>query len=249
MSWDGAGIGRGRPYPGGAGRGGPRAGWKILIPGYPQWAWNQRERALVLFGSYLVALGVGLFAWGTPLGLAVLAFAYGTHVASATDVVRQQAFPGFGRWVPMVSASGGLGLALYLPALTAATLFAWPEMGVGLADEGYLVNCGAYRGAPPREGEWVWLGRIVAGPGQEVAWSGQHLSIDGRRPAPGFSWRPRTHLVDLRFTVPGDHALIAPNSSESARSHPAAPVLVSRGQILGRVWAQLYPIRARQLLR
>jgi hypothetical protein len=121
MSSIGVGIGRERTSAGVSGRGrgcgGSPAGLKILIPGYPQWSWQQRERALVLFGSYVVSLAIGLFAWGTPVGLLVLAFAYGTHVASATDVVRQQAFPGFGRWVPMISTSGGLGLGLYVPTL------------------------------------------------------------------------------------------------------------------------------------
>ena len=31
----------------------------------------------MLFGSYTVSLFVGLFAWGTPVGLLLLAFAYG----------------------------------------------------------------------------------------------------------------------------------------------------------------------------
>jgi hypothetical protein len=259
MSWDGARIGRARRVPAGADRGALRAGWRIVIPGYPQWTWHQRERALVLLGSYLVAVGVGLFAWGTPVGLAVLAFAYGTHVASVSDVVRQQAFPGFGRRVPMVSAAGGLGLGLYLPAMAVATLFAWPGTGGGLFSDGYLVNCGAYRSALPCGGDWVWLrssawdqgrlARIVAGPGQEVAWSGEQLSIDGRPPPPGFSWRPRPRLVDLRFIVPGDHVLIAPASPESAGMPAAGPLLVARGQILGRAWARLYPIRERRFLR
>jgi hypothetical protein len=230
-----------------------------MLPGYPQWGWHQRERALVLSGSYLVALGVGLFAWGTPVGWLLLAVAYGTHVASVTDVIRQQAFPGFGRWVPMASASGALGLAVYLPAMAAATLFAWPGMGVDPFGDGYLVNCRAYRSAPPSGGDWVWLrsspwgrdrlGRIVAGPGQEVAWSGGLLSIDGRRPPPGFLWRHRPHRVDLRYIVPGDHVLIAPAAPESARSPGAGPILVPRSQVLGRAWARLYPIRERHLLR
>src|SRR5262249_17491556 len=81
-----------------------RAGLKVLVPGYPQWSWRQRGRASVLLGSYAAALGVGLFCWGTPTGFVVLAFAYGTHVVSVTDVIRQQAFPGFGRWVPALSS-------------------------------------------------------------------------------------------------------------------------------------------------
>src|SRR3954454_9518225 len=73
--------------------GGP--GLRVLIPGYPQWAWRQRERALVLIGYYAVALGVGLFASGPPIWLPLLAFASGTHVVSAASGVRQGAFPGF----------------------------------------------------------------------------------------------------------------------------------------------------------
>src|SRR5262245_6136862 len=92
-----------------------RAGILILIPGYAQWSWRQRERALVLFGSFAVSIAVGLFCWGTPTGLAILAFAFGAHVFSVADVVRQSAFPGFGRWAPWVSASGGLALGVYVP--------------------------------------------------------------------------------------------------------------------------------------
>src|SRR5262245_14529831 len=94
-----------------AGRSGPRladdprarrrAGLRILVPGYAQWSWRQRERAAVLFGSFAMALIVATFCWGTRTGLAILAFAFGTHVVSVVDVVRQSAFPGFGRWAPL----------------------------------------------------------------------------------------------------------------------------------------------------
>src|SRR5262245_13218377 len=67
------------------------AGLGILIPGYAQWRWNQRERALVLFGSFAAALVVGAFAWGTATGAAVLAFAFAAHVVSVVDVFRQSA--------------------------------------------------------------------------------------------------------------------------------------------------------------
>src|SRR3954453_12258666 len=135
----------------------PRVGWRILIPGYPQWSRRQGERALMLSGSYFVAMGVGLFAWGTPISLVLLTFAYGTHVVSVAEVIRLRAFPGFGRWVPAISASGVLGLGFYAPALTLVSLLAWPGMGAGLARDGYLVDCRAYRNIPPRPGDWVWL--------------------------------------------------------------------------------------------
>ncbi len=259
MSCSGAGLGHDRRAASGTAQRGAPAGLKILIPGYPQWSWHQRERALVLFGSYLVAVGVGLFSWGTPVGLLVLAFAYGTHVASATDVIRQQAFPGFGRWIPMLSTSGGLGLGLYGPALALASVFAWPGMGDGQAREGYLVNRRAYGITFPQCGDWVWLqsspwsegrlGRVLAGPGREVEWADEELWVDGERLSPRLSWAPQRVPDDLVLTVPRDHALIAPLSPGSARSVPGSPVLVPCGQIIGRAWARFYPIRERQFLR
>jgi hypothetical protein len=259
MSFAGAGPGRDRRSVNETEQGRSRAGLKILIPGYPQWSWRQRARGFVLFGSYLVALGVGLFSWGTPVGAVVLAFAYGSHVASATDVIRQEAFPGFGRWVPLFSTSGGLGLGLYGPALALASLVAWPGMGDGLARDGYLVNCRAYRTAPPEHGEWVWLrsspwgqgrlGRIVAGPGQEVEWSVEQLRVEGELRSGGVSWLPPRIPADLALVVPGNHALVAPVSSGSAKTGQKTPVLVPCGEIVGRAWARYYPIRERQLLR
>jgi hypothetical protein len=213
----------------------------------------------VLFGSYVVALGVGLFCWGTPVGLVLLAYAYGTHAASAADVIRQQAFPGFGRWMPMFSTSGGLGLGLYGPALALASLVAWPGMGAAPAQDGYLVNCRAYGKSPPEHGDWVWLrsspwgqgrlGRVVAGPGQEVEWSDEQLRVDGERLSPEVFWLPRQFPADLVLLVPGNHALIAPVSPGSTATVPGTPVLVPCGEILGRAWARYYPIRDRQLLR
>jgi hypothetical protein len=81
--------------------------------------------------------GGAAFAWGTCTGLALLAFAFGTHGISTVDVVRQSAFPG----VRAVDAGrlgvGGLAQGVYAPALMLATLVAWPGMqgGSPLASE------------------------------------------------------------------------------------------------------------------
>ena len=47
-------------------------GYKMIVPGWPQFSWGQRQRGLVLVGSFAVALTVGLWTWGTVLGLGVL---------------------------------------------------------------------------------------------------------------------------------------------------------------------------------
>jgi len=235
----------------------PRAGLRILIPGYPQWLWRQRERAAVLFGSFAVALGVGAFSWGTWTGLAILAFAFGAHVFSVVDVVRQTAFPGFGRWAPMISASGGLALGVYVPTLFLATLVAWPAMDGISGPEGYLVNCCAFRTRPPDRGEWVWLrsssepdlkvGRVVAAAGEEVEWVKHQCHVQGSR-TPGMPFRSATPPKELSYVVPDGHLLVDPIPAFRRRSVTKGLVLIPRDQIAGRAWAKMYPLWERRLL-
>jgi hypothetical protein len=210
----------------------------------------------VLFGSFAVALGVGGFAWGTRTGLVVLAFAFGTHVVSVVDVIRQSSFPGFGRWVPLISASTGLGVAMYAPALALASLVAWPAYRNGSPHDAYLVNYGAYQAASPKRGDWVWLradpprrgmtiGRVVATASQEVEWHRDRLRVDGAPatldPRSRRGWPPS----ELAFTIPERHVLV---DSRPVEPTDAGPVLVPDDQVVGRAWARLYPIWKRQFL-
>jgi hypothetical protein len=225
-----------------------------LVPGYAQWSWRQRERALIFSGSFVTALAVAAFTWGTWTGLALLAFAFGTHVVSTVDVVRQSAFPGFGRWMPVVSASGGLAIGVYGPALALATLLAWPAMQGGSSPDGYLVNCWSYRGGAPERGDWVWLrtspwaepriGRVLAGPGAELEWSEGELHVAG---APVYSGTPLHSTLppaELAYTVPEGHVLVGPEAGSASER----PILVPRDQVLGRAWARFYPVWERRFL-
>jgi len=236
---------------------GRAAGLRALVPGLPQWGWRQPERALVLFGSFASALAMGLMAWGTWGGLALLAFAFGAHVTSTVDVIRQAAFPGFGRLVPWASASFGLGLGCYAPALAVASVLAWPAMKPG---DGYLVDRRAFLHREPAPGEWAWVrpddggaarvARVIATAGQAVAWAEDRLRVGGQ-PVPGgrelAGWRPG----ELAFDVPEGFVLV---TAEAAT--PGGPAaggrcglqLVPRRQVAGRAWARLYPIWARRLL-
>jgi hypothetical protein len=233
------------------------AGWWILVPGFPQWWWRQRERALVLFGSYATALGVGLFAWGTWWGGLILALAVATHVVSAADAIRQGAFPGFGRWVPLVAAGFGVGLGGYGPALALAAGMAWP---VGDGPDGYLVNRWAFRRAEPRAGAWIglaeaegrtpWIGRVVATSGQAVEWAGGQLRVAGEIQV----WDPprsARHPAEMTLEVPRDHLLVAREAKAEpgvAEAPAGGLVLVPRRQVLGRAWCRLYPVWSRRLL-
>jgi hypothetical protein len=233
-----------------------RAGLRVLVPGAAQWSWRQRERAAVFFGSFATALLVGLFTWGTKTSAAILVFAFGMHVASAADAIRQGAFPGFGRWVPTVSASVGLGLGCYAPALALASVLAWPGLGAGDLREGFLINRWAYGSSEPSLGHWIWfepsdgrgygVAEVVAGPGQGVDWADGSLTVDGRespwKPARS-TWPPNR----LSFTVPDGHVLIGamPGSGQSVS---CGFVLLPRERIAGRAWARMYPVWARKIL-
>lgn len=236
------------------------AGARLLVPGLAQWGWRQPERALVLFGSFASALGAGLFAWGTWGGVLLLLFAFGTHVTSSADAIRQGAFPGFGRLVPWASASAGLGLGCYAPALLLATLLAWPGVRGGPSGDGYLINRWAYGRNAPTAGEWVWIdgedgqapwvARVLATPGQAVSWVEDRLRVAGRTTTPAFG-TGGGRLAELTFEVPEGHVLVA-GEATAGGTPPGTPArelrLVARRAVVGRAWARLYPVWERGLL-
>jgi hypothetical protein len=243
-----AAAGRARRWPGLA----------MLVPGAPQWLWHQRERAILLGGSYAAALGVGAFAWGTAVGAVLVAFAYAVHVASAADAIAQWAFPGFGRRVPTTAAALALGVGIYGPLAVLGALVAWPGVESHGPRAEFAVDRLAYRGEgrTPGRGDYVWLApraaksrgrlaRVLARPGDEVAWSRGRLEVDGRR-VPLAPFRPGQDPESLAFTVPDGHLLVAYQTDD-----PLAPrgwELVPAGRVEGRAWAQLYPIWDRRLL-
>ena len=234
------------------------AGLRILIPGYPQWIWRQSERAAALGGMYAAAMTVAFFSWGTRMGLAMLALAFLAHVSSAADAIRQAAFPGFGRWVPTVSAGFGLGLGCYAPALALASVLAWTDRPTDARHESYAINLWAFRSAEPTSGDWVWcrstegsgygLARVVAGSGRNVEWTASGgLTVDGQP----LDWRPSARdgaPLDFAMTVPEDQVLIAPVTADNSLNTAVGLRLVAREGVAGRPWARLYPVWTRRLL-
>ena len=237
----------------------PLSGLRGLIPGYSQWWWGQRERGFVLFGSYVAALAMASFLWGTLPGLALLLFAYLTHTASTCDMLAQESFPPRGGAARGLGVSVGLGVGFYLPILAWLTLVAWPSLRDGSRFDGYLVNCRAYRQSEPQRDEWICyratpkgearVGRVVAVDGQEVEWSLNSLRVNGGR-VEGLREPFRGSRIPQRlsYKIPRGHFLINPRDRPSADGVGEGLVLVSRGEIVGRAWARLYPIRERRLL-
>ena len=88
----------------------------MLVPGLAQLNWRQHERGLVFLLSFLSALVVSVFCWGTSMGWAFLAFAFVTHAASTIDLIRQRSFPVFPRFMTLrldarISRDDGLSAA------------------------------------------------------------------------------------------------------------------------------------------
>jgi hypothetical protein len=206
-----------------------------------------------------MSLLVAILTWGTIVGLGVLAFAFATHVFSAVEAIRRNSFPGFGRLVPSLTASAGLGVACYAPALAMASVYAWPIVIDDRPREGYLVNRWAYRHEGPVPGETVWLGakpggrskvaRIIANAGQRVEWAGHVFRVDDQvvedRPIP-----QTEALAELKLTVPEGHVLVVyPLNPRQTGGPTDGWEIVERKEIRGRAWARSYPIWDRGLLR
>jgi hypothetical protein len=233
-------------------------GLALLVPGAPQWLWHQRERGLVLGGSYASALAAGAFAWGTVPGAVLLVFAYAVHAISAADAIGQWAFPGFGRRAPAAMAVVALGVAVYGPLAVLGALVAWPGMESRGPRSGYAVDRLAYRGEgrKPASGDHVWLapargernGRlanVLARPGQEVSWAGGLLAVAGRRLNVS-PFRAGQEPRSLAFTVPDGHLLVAYRTDDPLL--PTTWELVPEARVEGHAWAKLYPVWERQLL-
>jgi hypothetical protein len=233
-------------------------GLGILLPGCPHLVWGQRERGWALVGSFVGSLITGLWAWGTWLGWGLFAFAFITHITSVTDVLRQSSFPHYPSRTALVITSGGLGLFCYLPFLFILSLLAWPGFEPYGTGSGFLVNCWAYRASEPRQGQWIWMrlppseepraAQVVAVSGQEVEWTGRNWRVEGKEKYLHSPLRLTAWPQACRFKVPANQVLVEPED-DGVSTPPVGPlVLVSPDRIIGRAWAQFYPVWDRRLL-
>jgi hypothetical protein len=192
------------------------------------------------------------------MGWGFFAFAFVTHVTSAMDALRQSTFPVYPRRAALIMTSGSLAFSVYVPALFFSFLLAWPGYSPDRTRNGYLVNCWAYHGEGPRQGHWVWLrlppqgrpraARVIAVAGQEVDWNGRSWRVDGQErqlhsPLPVAVW-PQT----CRFKVAANQVLVEPEDEGVSPTAASPLLLVSEDKIIGRAWAQFYPVWDRRLL-
>jgi hypothetical protein len=187
----------------------------------------------------------------------LLAIVYLVHVVSVWDALRQLAFPGFARGVPVFSTALGVGGIGYLPASVIGFTLAWPVSSSETPSGQFLVNRAAYLTASPRSGDWVMfrcadgrghnVGRIIAAPHQEVEWLNGHVHVDGGE----LGWHTRlgqSQGLLLNLTVPDGFWLVDPWMSRRERNTPAGLLLVPASRVEGRSWAQVAPVRQRRFL-
>jgi Signal peptidase, peptidase S26 len=212
----------------------------------------------VLLGSFAVAIGAGVLTWGTWLGLSCFAFAFLAHVSSTADAIRQGSFPVNPRRAAFLMTAAALAMLVYLPALAALFVTAWPGFSSSGTHHGYLVNCWAYRGAGPRRGDWVWLrlppagqphaAQVIAIAGQEVEWTGHQWRIDGQDQPRHSPLRMSLRPPACRFQIPPNQVLVEPEDDGASPPATAPLLLVTNDRIIGRAWAQFYPVWERRLL-
>jgi hypothetical protein len=233
-------------------------GVRMLVPGLLQSEWGQRQRGLALFGSFASAFLIGLWAWGSPLSWGCLALAFVTHTASVTDVLRQRSFPVYPAKRATFLVSSALAIIFYLPVCTGLTVVAWPGFEPANTGLGFLVNRFAYRAGGPSQGQWIWMrpdksgesraAQVVAISGQEVEWTGKSWKVDGKARSLHSPGRLTSWPQACRFKVPPNKVLVEPRD-DGVSTVPIGPiVLVSPDRIIGRAWAQFYPVWDRHLL-
>jgi hypothetical protein len=234
-----------------------RLDWRLLVPGAMQRRWGQRERASalgIMFGS---GCAMSVFGWGTWAACVFILLALAVHVTSIADALRQRAFPEFAGGVPTFSTLLVVGTTVYVPLIALAWHLAWPAQRRGDPGEQYLVDRGAYAARDPAVGDRVCfqtgddrgfdLGRVVAMPGDEVEWAEGQWRINGRR-MERWNAGPGSHVRALRIKVPESQWLVGVEDAEDDRRGGAGLMLVARGEIVGRPWAQSLPLRQRRLL-
>jgi hypothetical protein len=233
-------------------------GLKILLPGLLQHHWGQEQRGWVFGGTFASAVLAALWTWGTPQSVGFLGLAFVTHIASVTDVLRQRSFPVYPANRALVLVTVSLALVLYLPAVSALAALAWPGFEPANTGIGFLVNRYAYRVKGPRQGHWVWMhsstggepraARVLAISGQEVEWTGTDWKVDGDKRSLHSPGRLTSWPQACRFKIPPNQVLVEPRDDGVSTVPIGSVVLVSPECIVGRAWAQYYPVWDRRLL-
>lgn len=247
---------------------------RMAAPGWAQAYLGQRVRGFAFFGAFVgcTLLGLGLF--GSLVGNLFLGLAAGVHLGAMIDVIWGGSNDLRVRLNYLAVAAVCTAVFLYGPVVALAGRYAVPvrlRLGVAPFQAGDIVvyNPSAYAHSAPVSGDVVLydipatripgnrnghaaaylvqgprIDRILAGPGQKVAFRGSGLLVDGRS-SPWLPLNPQQMPASGELTVAFNSYLIVPSTD------PIAPQWVSTDGMLrvGVVPAQAIRGRAQLLHR
>lgn len=209
--------------------------WRAIVPGLPQWYLGRLLHARVFFFGYLIALAVTLLTLGTSLSTITLGLIGAFHLMSLIDAASTLCSDRSDRFALLSVMVIGAILLFYLP--TSSLL--WNRFGIQqvvgtvgpFQDGDTLLFRRSWTAAPPPVGELVLYNaptvqyntpgainrltgpmfeRVLAVAGQEVAWRGGLLTVDGVAPAVPPLGRTGGLVPDVQFVVPEQCCYIAP---------------------------------------
>lgn len=242
--------------------------WRLIVPGWAQSYLGHRIRGRIIFGSYLACFLSGLLMIGTGWGTLLLGLAVAGHAVSILDIVLLETDS---RWerlgkgaVTVAVLLGGLYVPLWWASLYVASPLVIPRAAYPFEQGDVLLTNNLFR---PQAGDAVvynipyrqfggqvagrnanvvlqgWrIDRILAGPGQTLAFDGKSFTLDGL-PAPHLPLNPRRYRSPFALTARDGEWILLPTTDQYATEEMLAEIgRVPVRNVLGRVVLQLHPL-------
>lgn len=209
--------------------------WRAAIPGLPQLYLGRNQHARIFFFGYVAALLVTILTLGTTLSSIAIGLVVSFHLMSIIDVAWTTCDDRSDRLALLSVMVIGACLLFYLPT----SAIVWNRLGVQsvvgnigpLRGGDSLLFRRSFATFTPQVGELVLYNaplyryntagainmfggatfeRVIAVAGQEVAWRGGKLFVDGVISEARPLGNPTGTVPDIQFTVPDGCCYIAP---------------------------------------
>lgn len=242
--------------------------WRLIVPGWGQSYLGHRLRGRIIFWSYLACFLSGLLMIGTGWGTLLLGLAVAGHAVSVLDVVLRESdsrFERLGKGAMTIAALlGGIYVPLWWASLFVASPLVIPRAAYPFERGDVLLTNNLFRSqvgdavvynipyirfggqVDGRNANVVLEGwridRILAGPGQTLAFDGKSFTLDGV-PAPHLPLNPRRYRTPFGLTARSGEWIILPTTDQYATEVMLAEIgRVPTRNVLGTVIFQLHPL-------